>query len=47
MTADEEFEKLSQEMLKKFLETNPDYGTSLGLHDPYDYLLPKGDTDRF
>lgn len=46
MTADEKFESLSQEMLKTFLKSNPDYGTSLGLHDPYDYLLPKGDTHR-
>jgi hypothetical protein len=46
LNADETFEKLSQDMLKKFLDVNPDYGTSLGLHDPYDYLLPKGGTDR-
>jgi uncharacterized protein (DUF885 family) len=47
LTADEKFESLSQEMLKKFLKVNPDFGTSLGLHDPYDYFLPKGGTDRF
>jgi len=34
-------------MMKKFLESNPHYATSLGLHDPYDYMLPKGSTDRF
>jgi uncharacterized protein (DUF885 family) len=47
MNADEMFEKLSQEMLEKFLEKNPDFATYLGLHDPYDYLLPKGSTDTF
>lgn len=40
------FDKLSQEMLERFLEKNPDFATYLGLHDPYDYLLPKGSTDR-
>jgi uncharacterized protein (DUF885 family) len=45
MNADEMFEKLSQEILDKFLEKNPDFATYLGLHDPYDYLLPKGSTD--
>ncbi|MDH7564337.1 MAG: DUF885 domain-containing protein [Candidatus Bathyarchaeota archaeon] len=33
-------------MLQKFLEKNPDFATSLGLHDPYDYLLPDGSTER-
>jgi hypothetical protein len=41
------FEKLSNEMLDKFLERNPDFGTYLGLHDPYDYLLPDGSSKRF
>jgi uncharacterized protein (DUF885 family) len=45
MNADEMFEKLSQEMLDKLLEKNPDFATYLGLHDPYDYFLPKGSTD--
>lgn len=40
------FKKLSQEMLDKFLEKNPDFATYLGLHEPYDYLLPKGSTER-
>ncbi|MGC9346441.1 MAG: DUF885 family protein, partial [Candidatus Bathyarchaeales archaeon] len=46
MNADEMFEKLSQEMLDKFLEKNPDFATYLGLHEPYDYLLPNGSTER-
>lgn len=33
-------------MLHKFLETNPDYATELGLHEPYDHLLPDGSTSR-
>ncbi|MDI6904617.1 MAG: DUF885 domain-containing protein [Candidatus Bathyarchaeia archaeon] len=46
MNADEKFEKLSQKMLDKFLEKNPDFATYLGLHEPYDYLLPNGSTER-
>ena len=46
LNADEMFEKLSQEMLDKFLEKNPDFATHLGLHEPYDYLLPNGSTER-
>jgi len=40
------FEKIMQETLKKFLENNPDFATYLGIHEPYDYLLPKGSTER-
>jgi uncharacterized protein (DUF885 family) len=47
MSADEKFEKLTNEMIGKFLEKNPDFATQLGLHDPYDYQLPKGSTERF
>jgi len=39
---DEKFEKLSMEMFTKFMEENPTYATFLGLHDPYDVLLPDG-----
>jgi uncharacterized protein (DUF885 family) len=46
MDADQKFEKLIQEMFEKFLEKNPDNATFLGLHEPYDYLMPKGSTDR-
>jgi uncharacterized protein (DUF885 family) len=42
LNADEKFEKLSDEMLKRFLEKNPDMATFLGFHDPYDKLLPDG-----
>jgi len=45
LSSDETFEKLSQEMLGKFLETNPDFATYLGLHEPYDHLLPNGSTE--
>jgi uncharacterized protein (DUF885 family) len=47
LNADEEFEKTTEEMIKKFMASNPDYATSLGLHDPYDYMLPDGSTARF
>jgi len=41
------FDRLSDEMLKKLLEINPDAGTALGLHDPYDFKLPHGGRKRF
>ncbi|MGD8506499.1 MAG: DUF885 family protein, partial [Candidatus Bathyarchaeota archaeon] len=47
MLADEMFEKLSKETLDKFLEMNPDFATFLGLHEPYDFLLPNGSTEAF
>jgi uncharacterized protein (DUF885 family) len=46
MNANEMFERLTQEMMDKFLERNPDFATFLGLHDPYDYLLPNGSTEN-
>ncbi len=46
VNTDEIFEKLTQEMLEKFLAVNPDYATSLGLHEPYDWQLPDGSTKR-
>jgi uncharacterized protein (DUF885 family) len=47
MDADEIFEKMVNEGLNKFFEKNPDFATYLGLHEPYDYMLPKGSTERF
>ncbi|MFP3985283.1 MAG: DUF885 domain-containing protein [Candidatus Bathyarchaeia archaeon] len=44
MNADQKFEELKKEMFDKFFEKNPHFASYLGLHDPYDYLLPKGDT---
>jgi uncharacterized protein (DUF885 family) len=46
MSADEMFEKFTRDFLEKFLEENPDFATYLGLHEPYDYMLPKGSTER-
>jgi len=46
LDADKKFEELTQQMLEKFLEKNPDFATHLGLHEPYDYLLPDGSTER-
>jgi uncharacterized protein (DUF885 family) len=47
LKADELFENLSQQMLNRFLDKNPDFATWLGLHEPYDNLLPNGSTERF
>jgi len=44
LNADEKFEELKKEMFDRFFEKNPHYASYLGLHDPYDYLLPIGDT---
>ena len=44
LSADEKFEELKKGMFDKFFEKNPHFASYLGLHDPYDYLLPKGDT---
>ena len=44
MNADEKFGDLKKEMIDKFFESNPHFASFLGLHDPYDYLLPRGDT---
>lgn len=44
VSADEKFNNLKEEMFKDFFDRNPHYASYLGLHDPYDYLLPKADT---
>lgn len=41
------FDRLSDEVLAKLLEINPDTGTGLGLHDPYDFKLPHGGFKRY
>jgi uncharacterized protein (DUF885 family) len=46
MNADTKFEDLKKNMLEKFFEKNPHLASYLGLHDPYDDLLPKGDTQH-
>jgi len=46
LSADQRFDEVTKEMIDKFLECNPDYATELGLHDPYDYVLPDGSTAR-
>ena len=38
------FVELKEEIVGKFFEKNPHFASFLGLHDPYDYLLPRGDT---
>ena len=44
MSADEKFEKLKEEVFRRFFEENPVFASYLGLHEPFDYQLPKGDT---
>ena len=44
MGADTEFEQLKKEFFNKFLEKNPEAASFLGLHDPYDWQLSRGDT---
>jgi len=45
MTEDR-FHALCEEKFKRYLEMNPENGTALGLHEPYDYHLPHGGLDR-
>jgi uncharacterized protein (DUF885 family) len=47
LNADKTFENITEEMIAKFLEKNPDFATFLGLHDPYDHLLPNASTQNF
>ena len=44
MSADQRFEELKKEMFGRFFEANPHFASYLGLHDPYDSQMPKGDT---
>ena len=46
MNSDVMFDELKKEMFDGFFERNPLLATVLGLHDPYDHLLPKGDTAK-
>ena len=46
MNVDRKFEELKKEIMDKIFEENPHFASFLGLHDPYDYLLPKGDTSH-
>jgi hypothetical protein len=40
------FNELKKEMFERFFKRNPQLASFLGLHDPYDSLLPKGDTAK-
>ncbi|MEW6221927.1 MAG: DUF885 domain-containing protein [Candidatus Hadarchaeota archaeon] len=44
MGENEKFGKINDEMFKRLLGLNPDFATYIGLHDPYDSLLPDGST---
>ena len=41
------FEELNEEMLKRLLDIDPALATSLGIHDPYDNLLPHGGLKKY
>ena len=43
MSADKQFEKLQNEMFERFYQILPEIATMLGLHDPFDHQLSKGD----
>ena len=43
MSADKQFEKLKNEMYERFYQIFPEIASMLGLHDPFDHLLSKGD----
>jgi len=46
LNTDEQFERLKKKIVDEFFEKNPHFASYLGLHDPYDHLLPKGDTEH-
>jgi uncharacterized protein (DUF885 family) len=43
MSADKQFEKLQNEMYDRFYQVLPEIASMLGLHDPFDHQLSKGD----
>jgi len=46
LNADEKFEEMKKEMFDRLFKKNPTFASQMGLHDPYDCLLPKGDTEH-
>jgi hypothetical protein len=38
----QKFDEYNEQMLKEFLNINPDAATVLGIHEPYDWQLPHG-----
>jgi uncharacterized protein (DUF885 family) len=47
VNADQTFEQLKQQTIDKFFNLNPHFASFMGLHDPYDHLMPSGGTARF
>ncbi|MHA2314072.1 MAG: DUF885 family protein, partial [Candidatus Hermodarchaeia archaeon] len=47
MSADRKFEKLKNEMLERFYRIYPEMASFIGLHDPYDNQLSKGDLSLY
>jgi len=46
MSSDANFEALKDEMFERFYDLLPEVASMLGLHDPYDHLLSRGDLSR-
>jgi len=46
LNSDVMFDELKKELFDKFFQRNPHLATIIGIHDPYDCLLPKGDTAK-
>ena len=46
MSSDANFEALKDEMFERFYDLLPEVASMLGLHDPFDHLLSKGDLSR-
>ncbi|MFX1318169.1 MAG: DUF885 domain-containing protein [Promethearchaeota archaeon] len=46
MSADADFEALKNEFYERFYQMLPEVASMLGLHEPYDHLLSKGDLSR-
>jgi uncharacterized protein (DUF885 family) len=44
LNSNEKFEKLKNSLFDELFKENPTFASFMGLHDPYDHLLPKGDT---
>lgn len=42
LSVNEKFEKLSWEMFERLMAKIPHFATFIGLHEPYDKLLPHG-----
>ncbi len=44
LNPNEKFDQLKTSLFDELFKENPTFASFMGLHDPYDHLLPKGDT---